>query len=115
VDLIQKESGDSISHADSALQHLRQHVNQHWYLWVSVEILVTDRLRLKREISEALDFFPVLTVQVAKSVRLICCISGTISASLILIHILTISGASSQAQIHHIFWSGYCGTDFKTC
>jgi hypothetical protein len=29
VDLIQKESGDSISHADSALQHLRQHVNQH--------------------------------------------------------------------------------------
>jgi hypothetical protein len=29
ADPIRKESADSISHADSALRHLRMHVNQH--------------------------------------------------------------------------------------
>jgi hypothetical protein len=77
-------------HESPVLRHICIHTdasrakNRTWAIHdISVEISVARKLWLKLGVSEKLESYLVLDIQVANSVKLFCCISGTISASLI--------------------------------
>jgi hypothetical protein len=70
--------------------------------WVSVTILVIAKLQLKQGISDGLGLLLVLPIQVAIPGWHICWISGTISSTLIFVHILMVSGASSTKTSHFL-------------